>query len=43
MIVSIKADRETKMGIITDIKQSLRRAYALKINYSASERTKASY
>ena len=43
MIVSIKADKETKMGIITDIKQSLRRAYALKINYSATERMKASY
>ena len=43
MIVSIKADKETKMGIITDIKQSLRRAYALKINYSDTERMKASY
>lgn len=38
MVISIKADRDTKMGIITDIKQALRRAYALKINYSASER-----
>lgn len=35
MTVSIKADKETKMGVITDIKQSLREAYALKINYSA--------
>lgn len=40
MTVSIKADQATKMGIITDIKQALRRAYALKINYAASERLK---
>ena len=43
MIVSIKADKDTKMGIITDVKQSLRRAYALKINYAASERTNGAY
>ncbi|MCC8154821.1 MAG: biopolymer transporter ExbD [Tannerellaceae bacterium] len=36
MTVSIKADKETKMGIITDIKQALREAWALKISYSAS-------
>ncbi|GHV48517.1 biopolymer transporter ExbD [Bacteroidia bacterium] len=35
MTVSIKADKETKMGIITDVKQALREAYALKISYSA--------
>jgi biopolymer transport protein ExbD len=35
MTVSLKIDRETKMGIVTDIKQALRKAYALKINYSA--------
>ena len=35
MTVSIKADKETKMGVITDVKQALREAYALKINYSA--------
>lgn len=34
MTVSIKADEKVKMGIITDIKQELRRAQALKINYS---------
>jgi biopolymer transport protein ExbD len=39
MTVSIKADKDTKMGVITDIKQALRRAYALKINYAASQRT----
>lgn len=38
MMVSIKADRDTKMGIITDIKQALRRAYALRINYQAGAR-----
>jgi biopolymer transport protein ExbD len=35
MTVSIKADRDTKMGLITDLKQALRDAYALKISYSA--------
>ena len=39
MTVSIKADKETKMGVIADIKQELRRAYALKISYAATQRT----
>lgn len=39
MIVSIKADKDTRMGVIADIKQALRRAYALKISYSATQRT----
>lgn len=39
LTVSIKADKETKMGIIADIKQELRRAYALKISYAATQRT----
>jgi len=38
MTVSIKADRDTKMGVITDVKQALREAYALKISYSAQPR-----
>lgn len=38
MTVSIKADSDTKMGIITDVKQALRKASALKINYSARQR-----
>jgi biopolymer transport protein ExbD len=38
MTVSLKVDRDTKMGIVTDIKEALRRAYALKINYSAAKR-----
>lgn len=38
MTVSIKADQETKMGVITDVKQALRQAKALKISYSATEK-----
>lgn len=38
MTVSIKADQHTNMGVITDVKQVLRRSYALKINYSAVKR-----
>ena len=34
---SIKGDVESKMGIVTDIKQELRKANALKINYSARQ------
>ena len=35
LTVSLKADKDTKMGVITDVKQALREAYALKISYSA--------
>lgn len=35
MSVSIKADKDTRMGIITDVKQELRRCSALKIMYGA--------
>jgi biopolymer transport protein ExbD len=35
MTVSIKADENTRMGIITDVKQALRRCSALKIMYAA--------
>lgn len=38
MTVSLKIDQDTKMGIVSDIKQALRQAYALKINYSAKPR-----
>jgi biopolymer transport protein ExbD len=34
MTVSLKVDETTKMGIIVDVKMALRRASALKINYS---------
>ena len=36
MTVSIRADRDTEMGLINDVKQALRRAGALNINYSAT-------
>lgn len=39
LTTSVKADRETKMGIVTDVKQELRKANALKLNYSSSLRT----
>ena len=39
LTISIKADKDTRMGIVTDVKQALRRAYALKINYAAVQRT----
>lgn len=35
MTVSIKADEDVRMGIITDVKQELRRCSALKIMYTA--------
>ena len=38
MTVSLKVDKDTKMGIVTEIKQALRQAYALNINYSATQR-----
>lgn len=34
MLVSLKIDRETKMGIVSDVKLALRRANALKIMYA---------
>ncbi len=37
MTVCLKADQYTKMGIVTDVKQELRRANALKISYAASK------
>lgn len=36
MVVSIRADRDTEMGLINDVKQVLRRSSALNINYSAT-------
>lgn len=37
MTVCLKADGGTKMGIIADVKQELRRANALKISYASSK------
>ena len=36
-VVSVKADKNCKMGTVTDVKQVLRKASALKINYSTGE------
>ena len=36
--VSLKVDKETKMGIVTEVKQKLRKVQALKINYSTREK-----
>ena len=38
MTTSLKVDAETKMGIVVDIKQALREANALKINYSTRKK-----
>lgn len=41
LTTSFKVDEETKMGIVTDVKQELRQAGAFKINYSSrKERVK---
>ena len=38
MTVSLKVDEKTKMGIVTDVKNALRKASALKINYSSKKK-----
>ena len=40
MTFSMKVDKEAKMGIVTDVKQELRKANALKINYSTGKTDK---
>lgn len=37
MMISLKIDEDTEMGIVTDVKQELRKAQALLINYSAKK------
>ncbi|MBR0336698.1 MAG: biopolymer transporter ExbD, partial [Alistipes sp.] len=37
MTICLKADGATKMGIIADVKQELRRANALKLSYASSK------
>ncbi len=37
MTICLKSDGAVKMGIVTDVKQELRRANALKISYSAQK------
>ncbi|MDP2424342.1 MAG: biopolymer transporter ExbD [Bacteroidales bacterium] len=38
LTASLKVDQETKMGIVTDVKQELRRIGAFRINYSTRRR-----
>ena len=38
MFTSLKIDETVKMGVVTDVKQELRKANALKINYSARKK-----
>ena len=38
MWFSMKVDQDTKMGVVTDVKQELRKASALKVLYSANSR-----
>ena len=40
MTVNLKADSDTRMGIVTDVKQELRRCSALKIMYGARKASK---
>jgi biopolymer transport protein ExbD len=37
---SLKVDESVKMGIVTDVKQELRKASAFKVNYSAARQVK---
>ena len=43
MVVALKIDHHTQMGIVTDVKQALRNAYALRINYAAQQRVTNNY
>ncbi|MBN3035501.1 MAG: biopolymer transporter ExbD [Bacteroidales bacterium] len=38
LTTSLKVDRETKMGVVTDVKQELRKVGAFKINYSTRKK-----
>lgn len=40
LTTSMKVDSETKMGIVTEVKQELRKVQALKLSYSTRERVK---
>ncbi len=40
LTTSLKIDETTRMGIVTDVKQELRKASALKINYAARQGAK---
>lgn len=38
LIWSLKIDKDARMGIVTDVKQELRKSFAYKINYSSNPR-----
>lgn len=38
LTTSLKVDKGTKMGVVTDVKQELRKVQALKISYSTKEK-----
>jgi biopolymer transport protein ExbD len=37
LTVSLRVDRKAPMGLVSEVKKHLQQAYALKINYSATE------
>jgi len=37
LITSLKVDKDTKMGVVSDVKQELRKVGAFKINYTVTE------
>ena len=39
LTVSLKADKNTPMGLIADVKEALQKSFALRINYSGREKT----
>jgi len=39
LTTSLKVDKEVKMGIVTDVKQELRKVGAFKINYSTAKKS----
>ena len=43
LTVSLRADKQTPMGLVSDVKRALQKVYALRINYSATESKTDSY
>ena len=37
LTTALKVDKDANMGLISDIKQDLRKVYALKVNYTTYE------
>ena len=40
LTISMKADRQTPMGLISDVKKELQKSFALRVNYSGREMNK---